>query len=60
MILVVVHVAISRSEIGIVVVATGDSAALIMDDSSSIDRLEPDLTLEGLRLVYERNQARRR
>ncbi|MGB6181269.1 MAG: type III pantothenate kinase [Rhodococcus sp. (in: high G+C Gram-positive bacteria)] len=44
----------------VVVVATGDSASLIMDESTSIDRLEPDLTLEGLRLVYERNQARRR
>lgn len=44
----------------VVVVATGDTASLVMDDSSSIDRIEPDLTLAGLRLVYERNQARRR
>lgn len=44
----------------VVVVATGDSAALLFDDAASLDRLEPDLTLDGLRLVYERNQTRRR
>lgn len=44
----------------VVVVATGDSAPLIMADSTSIEQYEPDLTLEGLRLVYERNLARRR
>ena len=44
----------------VVVVATGDSAGLFVDETESIDRHEPDLTLEGLRLVFERNQARKR
>ena len=44
----------------VVVVATGDAAPLIMRESSQIDQHEPDLTLEGLRLVYERNQSRAR
>ncbi len=41
------------------VIATGDSAPLIIPESDTIDHLERDLTLEGLRLVFERNQARR-
>ncbi|MGC0362114.1 type III pantothenate kinase [Rhodococcus sp. 27YEA15] len=44
---------------GVAVIATGDSAALIVPESETIDNLERDLTLEGLRLVFERNQARR-
>ena len=43
----------------VVVIATGDRAPLIMPETETIDEHEPDLTLEGLRLVYERNQARR-
>lgn len=43
----------------VVVIATGDRAPLIMPETDTIDEHEPDLTLEGLRLVYERNQARR-
>ena len=37
------------------VVATGGLAPLIVSESATIDRYEPDLTLVGLRLVYERN-----
>ena len=44
----------------VVVIATGDSAALIMPESETITHHEPDLTLEGLRLVYERNLAKGR
>ncbi|NLV80047.1 MAG: type III pantothenate kinase [Rhodococcus sp.] len=43
----------------VAVIATGDSAPLILRESRSIEHHEPDLTLEGLRLVYERNLARR-
>ncbi|WP_072686840.1 type III pantothenate kinase [Rhodococcus marinonascens] len=43
----------------VVVIATGDSAPLIISESETVDEFEPDLTLEGLRLVYERNQVRR-
>lgn len=43
----------------VAVIATGDSAPLILPESDTIEHLERDLTLEGLRLVFERNQARR-
>lgn len=39
------------------VVATGGLAAPIAAVADCIDRVEPFLTLEGLRLLYERNQA---
>lgn len=38
------------------VVATGGLAAPIAAATDSIDRVEPFLTLEGLRLLYERNR----
>jgi type III pantothenate kinase len=44
----------------VAVVATGANAALIVPESETIDRHEPYLTHEGLRVVYERNQQRRR
>jgi type III pantothenate kinase len=37
------------------VVATGGLAPLIVSESATIDRYEPDLTLIGLRLAFERN-----
>src|SRR5699024_7028531 len=43
----------------VAVIGTGDCASLIMQESRTIEHHEPDLTLEGLRLVYERNLARR-
>lgn len=43
----------------VVVIATGVRAPLIMAETETVDEHEPDLTLEGLRLVYERNQVRR-
>lgn len=48
-----------RHELGgqATVVATGGFAELIGPESRSIDRIDPDLTLEGLRILYERNTA---
>jgi type III pantothenate kinase len=39
-----------------VVIATGGLAPLVMDEAETITQHEPDLTLIGLRLVFERNQ----
>ncbi len=36
-------------------VATGGLASLVAPDSRVIDHVEPDLTLHGLRLIWERN-----
>lgn len=38
------------------VVATGGLAPLISNETSSIDVVDPNLTLKGLRLIYERNK----
>ncbi|PTM54798.1 type III pantothenate kinase [Desmospora activa] len=38
------------------VVATGGLAELISGETSTIDQLDPLLTLAGLKLIYERNQ----
>jgi type III pantothenate kinase len=37
------------------VVATGGLAELIAPHASTVERVDPDLTLEGLRLIWERN-----
>ncbi len=39
------------------VVATGGLAELISDESQSIDKVDANLTLQGLLLIYERNMA---
>jgi type III pantothenate kinase len=39
------------------VVATGGLAPLISRESKFIESIEPDLTLEGMRLVYQRNMV---
>ena len=43
-----------------VVVATGGLAPLVVDSCRSIGEREPDLTVHGLRLAFERHQCRRR
>jgi type III pantothenate kinase len=39
------------------VIATGGLASLVMEESETIEHYEPDLTLIGLRLVFERNSG---
>lgn len=39
-----------------IVVATGGLAKLISKKTNIIDKVEPDLTLEGLRIIYEKNK----
>jgi type III pantothenate kinase len=38
------------------VIATGGLAELIAGESETIEKVDPLLTLEGLRIVYERNE----
>jgi type III pantothenate kinase len=40
------------------VIATGGLAPLIADVVRSIEHVDPDLKLHGLRLIYERAQPR--
>ena len=39
------------------VVATGGIADLIAKDSETINKVDPNLTLEGLRIIYQRNRS---
>lgn len=39
-----------------IVVATGGLAELISKESRNIDKINPNLTLEGLRIIFERNK----
>jgi type III pantothenate kinase len=39
-----------------VVIATGGLATLISEDSKHMDKIVPYLTLEGLRIIYEKNK----
>ncbi len=39
------------------VVATGGLAGLVAAQSKTIDEVDPNLTLEGLRIIYERNRT---
>lgn len=41
----------------VAVIATGGLANAIAAESRTIDRVEPDLTLEGLRLIHQRNRT---
>ena len=40
---------------GIKVVATGGLAPLIAGQTRMIDTVDPEITLKGLRIIYERN-----
>lgn len=50
-----------RAELGppVRVLATGGLAGLLAPESRTIDEVIPDLTLEGLRMLYERNRESR-
>ena len=39
------------------VIATGGMAHMVKSNSGVIDEINPDLTLTGLRIIYEKNQA---
>ncbi|HEX8618146.1 MAG TPA: type III pantothenate kinase [Thermoanaerobaculia bacterium] len=51
-----------RSEVPSIksIVATGGLATLFADDSEHIDVVDPELTLKGLKLIYDRNRTARR
>jgi type III pantothenate kinase len=42
-----------------VVIATGGLASLVVRESETVDHYVPDLTLTGLRLVFEKNSGAR-
>jgi type III pantothenate kinase len=47
-----------RKELGPArVVATGGLAGLVSNESAAIERVEPFLTLEGLRMLFEKNRG---
>lgn len=50
---IVERIGVDRSEIN--VIATGGFSELISQSSIYINTIEPDLMLEGLRIIYERN-----
>jgi type III pantothenate kinase len=42
------------------VVATGGLASLFENDSEHIDEIDPELTLKGLKIIYDRNRGTRK
>ncbi len=44
------------NEENIIVIATGGLSEIISRESSSVDIVDPDLTLDGLRIIFERNR----
>jgi len=43
---------------GVKVVATGDMAEVLAGETRSIQAVDPHLSLDGLRIIYERNRSR--
>jgi type III pantothenate kinase len=39
------------------VISTGGLGSIFTPDSAYIERYEPNLTLNGLKLIYEKNQS---
>lgn len=52
----VVRLKKAMNEPDITVIATGGLSALFHDNTDVIDLIAPELTLEGLRVIYDRNQ----
>jgi type III pantothenate kinase len=48
----------SEAKVAAKVVATGGLASLIAEESSAIDEVAENLTLEGLKIIYEANKKR--
>jgi type III pantothenate kinase len=46
----------AQGAMNVQVIATGGLAPLFQQHTTAIDRLAPELTLEGLRVIWERNQ----
>jgi type III pantothenate kinase len=42
------------------VIATGGLASIFAEDSEHIEHVDPELTLRGLKIIYDRNRAPRR
>lgn len=56
----IIHQVIKESGIAdLKVVATGGLGKMIYEETSTIDVYDKELTLEGLRLIYEKNQDRK-
>ncbi|MGG7164580.1 type III pantothenate kinase [Clostridium ihumii] len=47
---------IDKGEEDPIVIATGGLATLISEESKYVDKIEPILTLDGLRIIYEKNK----
>ena len=49
-------VKLMREEMGVnaKVIATGGLSGMISEESSTIEVIEPNLTLDGLRIIYDR------
>lgn len=39
------------------VIATGGLAKLIAEESNYVDKIDPYLTIEGLKIIYEKKQG---
>jgi type III pantothenate kinase len=40
-----------------IVIGTGGLAGVIAEESRGIERIDPDLTLDGLRLIWQKNRT---